>query len=90
LCLQCYREKQRKEALARAARQEAEKEERRKRKIERIMKRFPSPVVEICPESPSQRHHWYLDSNNHGVCRYCRAEKDFAAQIPERRFADYC
>lgn len=49
----------------------------RKRKNKLIMKRFPPPVIEVCPGSPSQRHYYQLNSDSFGVCYYCKKQKDF-------------
>jgi len=42
-----------------------------------IMKKFPPLIVEVCPDSPSQRHYYRLDAVDFGVCCYCGKRKDF-------------
>lgn len=77
LCIICYRQREKELALVREAKQAREREQRRGEKIERVMKRFPPPIIEVCPDSPNQRHYWKIDSNEHGVCQYCGEERDF-------------
>lgn len=77
ICIKCHRQKQRELVLAQAEKRGRETEQWKKKKVERIMKRFPPPAIEVCPDSPNQRHHWKINSRGHGVCGYCKGEKEF-------------
>lgn len=32
----------------------------------------------MCGNSPTERHHWLIEGLNHGICKYCGEERQFA------------
>lgn len=30
-----------------------------------------APIPNLCPRSPDDAHHWVLDMDGHGKCKYC-------------------
>lgn len=76
LCLKCYTAKLIEATNQRIAHKLVSAEERRKRRLERSL---PPVEIEVCPspKSPNQRHFWFIDSQEHGVCHYCGEKRDF-------------
>ncbi len=48
------------------------------RKLAHEVERPPDP----CPLNPdASAHHWILDEKSHGVCQYCKKEKEFMGHV---------
>jgi len=69
LCIQCYNKKRIELANIRAKEREL--------RIKENIKRLPPIKVEICNASPNERHYWLINSDNFGVCKWCKEERQF-------------
>jgi hypothetical protein len=76
LCRDCYTDM----LLKRAEVKQSEKEQRQKTNEANRKRMYPAKV-EICPDSPIQRHYWKLNGANVGVCKYCHKVRDFNAKL---------
>ena len=71
LCINCYTEKLKERKIS----YENKKKEKIDRELERLKRLDAKFKQDICPINGA--HHWIIDSNNIGQCRYCKAIKNF-------------
>lgn len=77
LCQLCYD----KLALQAGEKRQQEKDKRTQTRNENTMERLKPHKVETCLKSPTQRHHWLIDSKNIGMCKYCGKKRNFKAKL---------
>lgn len=42
---------------------------------------LPKMPVLVCPDSPIQRHHWIINQDNTGECKYCHKVNRFPTRL---------
>lgn len=89
-CIVCHSTERKRAAfeqyIKRCEERQILKDQRQEAAFERIRNRFPV-IINVCPSelSPNERHHWVIDMNDYGICKYCEKEKQFTSIIKARQ-----
>ena len=91
LCYQCYKQKRKDDAkisiqikqLHKIKGAEWKKERNKPFQKDNTNKLTQKVKVEICKQSPIKRHHFIIDSDHIGICKWCKLVRDYNKLQPK-------